>query len=115
MSPRATRSKTPETLLDEAYLLVLTRRPTAASLARELGVSEGKLDRILVLLSAKIKKRGLRVVRVRRGEGRLLEIRFLKDPTKAAQIGPRTLRVRRLPSRRPGLKPEDEIIYARDW
>lgn len=115
MTGRQTRSEIPETLLDEAYLLILSRRPTAGDLARELRVSKSRLGQLLRRLSAGIRQHGLLVHRAGKGDRRVLEIRTVEDPTLAAPVDPRTLRARRLPPRRPGLKPEDEIIYARDW
>ena len=102
-------------LLDEAYLFILTRRPTAVALARGLRISEERLDEVLRRLSASIKKNRLRVSSLGRGKGRVLEIRSFKDPAKPVDVDSSTLGVRRLPPRRPGLKPEDEIIYMRDW
>jgi hypothetical protein len=104
-----------EILLDETYLFILTRRPKAAALARELGIPEGKLDGILRRLSASLKKNNLHVASVRRGKGRGFELRSSKDPKQPVDVGSITLGMRRPPSRRPELKPEDEVIYARDW
>jgi hypothetical protein len=115
MNARPARIRTLETLLDEAYLLVLARRPTASALARELGVPNGKLARILQVLSESIRKHGFRVASTGKGKRRVLEIRSLENFAEVAQVNPKTLGARKLPRLRPGLKPEDEIIYARHW
>jgi hypothetical protein len=103
-------------LLDEAYLLILTRRPAASELARQLRVPKTVLHRVLRRLSDELKTFGLRVGSAGTGKKKTLQVEALgeREGTPVA-IGRDTLAVRQLPRQRPGLKPEDEIIYARDW
>jgi len=104
-----------ERLMDEAYLLILTQRPGSTGLARELGISKQDLDPVLRKLSNEIKRSDLRVVSSRGGKEIVLQIQALRSPGKPVEIGPDTLKVRKMPPRRSGLKPEDLIIYAREW
>lgn len=116
MSPRTAVSRPVESLLDEVYLLILTRRPSPTSLAQALGVSVATLNRALRRLSRRLKPRGLRVASSGRGARRQFQIEVLAGPKgRAVAVGPETLRVRKLPVDRSGLKVDDEIIYTRDW
>lgn len=102
--------------LDEVYLLILTRRPSAESLARTLQIPRSLLDRLLRTLLRELRRKGFRVVSKRAGKERVLQIERLASLGGApAKIGPNTLSARKMPARRAGLKPDDEIIYSRDW
>jgi hypothetical protein len=112
-TPGATRL---DGLLDEAYLLILTRRPSASTLARALQVPKTTVDRALRQLCSELKPLGLRVGSAGTGKKRTLQIEALGERRgKPVAIGPEALAVRRMPRQRPGLKLEDEIIHARDW
>lgn len=103
-------------LIDEAYLLILTRRPTATALAGELGVHTVVLTRILLDLSKSLRNTHVRLVSEGTGKDRVLRIEKVGGPGgKPIGLGSATLGVRKKPAGRPGLKPEDEVIYARDW
>lgn len=105
-----------ESLMDEAYLIILSRRPTPAALARTLGIPKRVSDEVVRRLAMDLRRKGFRVAISITESVRTLEIRRLRRTAgKPVRIGPQTLSVRKLPSRRPGLKPEDEIIYARGW
>jgi len=102
--------------LDEAYLLILTRRPGAAALAREMGITQRRLDQVLRSLEEDLEAIGFRTVSVVNGKDRALRFEARgANRGRPITIGPHSLRARRMPPSPPGLKPEDEIIYARDW
>lgn len=118
MTMKWTNRKKPTTgqLLDEAYLLILTRRPSPAALAAALGIPIPALGRALRRLSKDLVKSGLRVASAGTGIRKQLQIEALGGPKgKAVDIDPASPKVRTLPANRPGLKVDDKIVYARDW
>lgn len=91
-----------ERLLDEAYLLILTRRPSPSGLAAALGVPMSALDRILHRLSKALAQHDLRVASPGAGARKQLQIEALGGPNgKPVAIGPESLKVRKLPARLP--------------
>jgi hypothetical protein len=101
--------------LDEAYLLILARHPTPQALARLLGIKQAAIADLLEDLSREIKTKGFGVYRRRSGSRIVLVIRRLGRKGKSVKLTPRTLGVRSRPEFRPGLKPDDEVVYAHDW
>lgn len=105
--------RTSEQLLDEAYLLILCGRPKPSALAEDLRIRAARLNQVLEKLSSSLRKDRLRIGKVGLGSASFLQIERLCGPRgNAVEVGPDTLRVRRMPQRRPGFKPEDSIIYS---
>lgn len=103
-------------LLDEAYLLILTRRPQASELARALGVTTRVMGRVVCRLDGDVRVKGFLIGCIGTGGSRRFQIESLRGPKGTAiPLGPEALKVRRLPASSPGLKVDDEIVYARNW
>lgn len=110
------KHRAPNHLLEEAYLFILTRRPAESTLAKDLRIQKQTLGGVLRDLSHVLKEKGLRLVATRRSNGRAFQISAIAESDlKTVSISPVSLKAMSIPPRRTGLKPEDEVIYARDW
>lgn len=110
------KRRTPDRLLEEAYLFILTRRPAESDLLKCLRIRRQELRGVLRGLSQVLKKRGLKVVAVRREGRRSFNITAnAESDSKPVSMTPDSLGAMPTPPFRRGLKAEDEIVYARDW